>query len=245
MILLPAIDILGGRVVRLRQGRREDVTVYGDDPAAFASRWREQGAAWLHIVDLDGAFDGVPRNLGAVRRIVEAAGIPCELGGGMRDEDAVAAALDAGVARAIIGSRAAGSMDFVARLVARFGGERIAVGIDARDGRVAVRGWTETSNIAALDLAREADAAGARTIIYTDIATDGMLAGPNVGAMRAMSSAVGAGVIASGGVSTPADIAALRTIPRLAGAIVGKALYDGMTTLPAMLRAAASDSPSR
>lgn len=239
MILLPAIDILGGRVVRLRQGRREEVTVYGDDPAAFARRWREEGASWLHIVDLDGAFDGAPRNLDSVRRIVESSGVPCELGGGMRDAAAVAAAFEAGVARAIIGSRAAGSMDFVAELVARFGGDRIAVGIDARDGKVAVRGWTETSGIGALELARQAADAGAQTIIYTDIATDGMLAGPNLEAMRAMCEAIDVGIIASGGVSTPSDIDALRKIPRLAGAIVGKALYDGKTSLPAMLRAAA------
>ncbi|HPA17282.1 MAG TPA: 1-(5-phosphoribosyl)-5-[(5-phosphoribosylamino)methylideneamino]imidazole-4-carboxamide isomerase [Verrucomicrobiae bacterium] len=238
MIILPAIDIMGGRVVRLRQGRREDVTVYGEDPAAFALRWRSEGAGWLHVVDLDGAFEGTSRNLASVRRIVETAGIPCELGGGLRDEAAVAAALDAGVARAIIGSKAAGSIDFIADLVARFGGERIAVGIDARDGMVAISGWTETSGIRALDLARQATDAGARTIIYTDIATDGMLAGPNVAAMRAMCDAVGANVIASGGVSTPADITALQTIPRLYGAIVGKALYDGHASLPDMLRAA-------
>ncbi len=239
MTLLPAIDIMGGRVVRLRQGRREDVTVYGDDPAAFAARWRDEGASWLHIVDLDGAFEGSPRNLDSVRRIVETAGVPCELGGGMRDETAVAAALDAGVARVIIGSKAAGSLDFVAALVARFGGERIAVGIDARDGKVAIRGWTETSDIGALDLARQAAAAGARTIIYTDIATDGMLAGPNVPAMRAMCVATDASIIASGGVSAPADVAALREIPKISGAIVGKALYDGRTSLAEMLRAAA------
>lgn len=240
MTILPAIDILGGRVVRLRQGRREDVTVYGDDPAAFAVRWRDEGASWLHIVDLDGAFEGAPRNLEAVRRIVTAVRIPCELGGGMRDEPAVQAALDAGIARVIIGSKAAGSLDFVASLVARFGGERIAVGIDARDGKVAVRGWTESSDLTALDLARQAVATGAQTIIYTDIATDGMLGGPNVPAMRAMCETTNASVIASGGVSAPADVAALRAIPGIGGAIVGKALYDGRTTLPEMLRAAAS-----
>lgn len=239
MILLPAIDIMGGRVVRLRQGRREDVTVYGDDPAAFAARWRDEGASWLHIVDLDGAFEGSPRNLDSVRRIVATAGVPCELGGGMRDEAAVADALDAGVARVIIGSKAVGSLDFLAALVARFGGDRIAVGIDARDGKVALRGWTETSDITALDLARRVADAGARTLIYTDIATDGMLGGPNVPAMRAMCEATDANVIASGGVSTPADVAALREIPQISGAIVGKALYDGRTSLPEMLRAAA------
>ncbi len=239
MILLPAIDIMGGRVVRLRQGRREDVTVYGDDPAAFAARWRDEGASWLHIVDLDGAFEGSPRNLDSVRRIVATAGVPCELGGGMRDEAAVADALDAGVARVIIGSKAVGSLDFLAALVARFGGERIAVGIDARDGKVALRGWTETSDVTALDLARRVTGAGARTLIYTDIATDGMLGGPNVPAMRTMCEATDANVIASGGVSTPADVAALRAIPRISGAIVGKALYDGRTSLPEMLGAAA------
>jgi phosphoribosylformimino-5-aminoimidazole carboxamide ribotide isomerase len=231
---------MGGRVVRLRQGRREDVTVYGDDPAAFAARWRDEGASWLHIVDLDGAFEGSPRNLDSVRRIVATAGVPCELGGGMRDEAAVADALDAGVARVIIGSKAVGSLDFLAALVARFGGDRIAVGIDARDGKVALRGWTETSDVTALDLARRVADAGARTLIYTDIATDGMLGGPNVPAMRTMCEAADANVIASGGVSTPADVAALREIPQISGAIVGKALYDGRTSLPEMLRAAAA-----
>jgi len=241
MIILPAIDIMGGQVVRLRQGRRDDVTVYGNDPAAFASRWRSEGAEWLHIVDLDGAFEGKSKNLNAVCQIVQTAGLRCELGGGLRDEAAVAAAFDAGINRAIIGSRAVDSIGFIGRLVARFGGERIAVGIDARDGKVAVSGWTKNADITALDLAKQAVAAGAGTIIYTDIATDGMLRGTNVEAMRAMCDAVDAQVIASGGVSSPADVIALRTIPRLYGAIVGKALYDGRASLPEMLRIAAGE----
>lgn len=238
MIILPAIDIMGGRVVRLRQGRRDDVTVYGNDPAEFAARWRDEGAEWLHIVDLDGAFEGGSRNLDSVRRIVEKAGLSCELGGGLRDEEAVAAALGTGIRRAIIGSRAVDSVDFIGRLVARFGGDRIAVGIDARDGKVAVSGWTENSDVDALDLARRVALAGAKTLIYTDIATDGMLGGPNTAAMRSMCEAVDVDVIASGGVSTPQDVIGLGAIPRLHGAIVGKALYDGRTSLPDMLRAA-------
>src|SRR3954454_18598270 len=175
MILLPAIDLMGGEVVRLKQGKAEQKTVYSKDPAAFARRWEAEGGDYLHIVDLDAAFSGEHRNLESVRAITQAIGIPCELGGGMRSRQATGAAFAAGVARIVVGTRAAESLDFVKEAVREFGGERIAVGIDARDGMVSTKGWTEMSKISALDLARSAEDAGVGTIIYTDIATDGML----------------------------------------------------------------------
>ncbi len=239
MIILPAIDLKGGRCVRLRQGRAEEATVYGADPVAQACAWRDQGAGQLHVVDLDGAFEGEPRHAEVIARIVAAAGVPVEVGGGLRTDAQVERLLALGVARAIIGTRALDSLDALAALVRRFG-ERIAVGIDARDGFVQVRGWVETTATRAVDLARRVADAGVATVIYTDTATDGMLGGPNLGAMEQMCGAVGCRVIASGGVSAPEHVAALRALgcANLYGAIVGKALYDGKTTLSALLAAA-------
>ncbi len=241
MIILPAIDIQSGRCVRLRQGRAEDATIYSDDPAAMARQWREQGAKELHVVDLDGAFAGAPRHFEVVRRIVAAMeGVPIELGGGLRTDDDVRRAFDAGVARVIIGTRALADSAALRRLVQAHG-ERIAVGIDARDGRVQVKGWVETSDTRATDLARRAAELGVATIIYTDTATDGMLAGPNLAAMDEMCRTVpSCQVIASGGVSAPEHVRELVQLnhPNLRGAIVGKSLYDGRTTL-AELQAAA------
>ena len=227
MLLYPAIDLMHGQAVRLRQGRAEDKTVYSDDPAAVARAWAERGGDWLHIVDLDAAFSGEQSNLDIVGRIAREAAVPVQLGGGLRDEAAIERALAAGVARVVIGTRAAESPDFVARAVQRFGGDKIAVGIDARDGMVAVKGWTRTTGVSALDLARGAAAAGAAAIIYTDIATDGMLQGPNFAATAEIVRAVPAGVIASGGVSSAADLVKLEHIGGLAGAIIGRALFDG------------------
>jgi phosphoribosylformimino-5-aminoimidazole carboxamide ribotide isomerase len=241
MIILPAIDLKDGRCVRLRQGRAEDATIYSDDPAAMARQWRAQGAEALHVVDLDGAFAGVPRHLDVVRRIVEAMGdIPVELGGGLRTDDDVRRALDAGVSRIILGTRALADPAALARL-AQSCGARLAVGIDARDGRVQVKGWVETSDTRATDLARRAADLGVATFIYTDTATDGMLAGTNLAAMDEMCRTVpSCRVIASGGISAPEHVRALAALghANLYGAIVGKALYDGRTTL-AELRAAA------
>ena len=186
MILLPAIDLMSGEVVRLKQGKADQKTVYSNDPAAFARRWQEEGGDYLHIVDLDAAFSGELRNLESVRAIASAITIPCELGGGMRSEAAIRRALEAGVARVIIGTRAAESLEFVRDMAKEFGGERIAVGIDAKNGIVSVKGWTELSTMNALDLARKAEDAGAGTIIYTDIATDGMMQGPNFAEMENM-----------------------------------------------------------
>lgn len=240
MIILPAIDLKDGKCVRLRQGKAEDVTVYSDDPVAQALRWREQGAEQLHVVDLDGAFQGEPRHAGVIADIVRAIGIPVEVGGGLRTDAQIERLLAAGVARAIVGTRALESLDALAGLAARFG-EAIAVGIDARDGFVQVKGWVETTKTRATDLAKQVEAVGVRTIIYTDTATDGMLGGPNLAAMSQMCGTVSCRVIASGGVSAPEHVKALQALgcANLYGAIVGKALYDGKTTLAAMKAAAA------
>lgn len=231
MILLPAIDLMSGEVVRLRQGKADQKTVYSSDPAAFARRWQEEGGDFLHIVDLDAAFTGELRNLESVRAIAASISIPCELGGGMRSEAAIRKALDAGVARVIIGTRAAESLEFVRDMAKEFGSERIAVGIDAKNGTVSVKGWTELSTMNALDLARKAEDAGAGTIIYTDIATDGMMQGPNFAEMENMLAALKCQLIASGGVSSADDVQRLARMTGLYGCIIGKALYDDAINL--------------
>lgn len=228
MLLYPAIDLMNGCAVRLRQGRAEEKTVYSDDPPAVAREWAARGGDWLHVVDLDAAFTGKQANLETVRRMASAIAIPLQLGGGMRDEAAIERTLEAGVARVVIGTRAAESVDFVERAIARFGGDKIAVGIDARDGMVAVKGWTETTGVRAADLAARLAASGVAAIIYTDIATDGMLQGPNLEAVRLMVETVCCPVIASGGVSSAADLVHLNRIEGLSGAIIGRALFDGL-----------------
>ena len=237
MILLPAIDLMNGQVVRLRQGKADQKTVYSNNPATFAKKWADEGGDYLHIVDLDAAFTGETRNLDAVRAITASAGIPCELGGGMRNEPAIARALDAGISRVVIGTRAAESVDFVAAMVAKFGSERIAVGIDARHGEVSVKGWTQGSGIKAVDLALQVEAAGAGTIIYTDIATDGMLEGPNFAEMERLLGLLKCQLIASGGVSCAEDVLRLNKMSGLYGVIIGKALYDKKIDLPALVAA--------
>lgn len=240
MIILPAIDLKDGKCVRLRQGKAEDVTVYSDDPVAQALTWLKQGAEQLHVVDLDGAFQGEPRHAEVIARIVREIGIPVEVGGGLRTDAQIERLLHAGVTRAIIGTRALENIDTLAALVKRFG-DAIAVGIDARDGLVQVKGWVETTKTLATDLAKQVESAGVRTIIYTDTATDGMLGGPNLAAMRQMCGTVSCRIIASGGVSAPEHVTSLKALgcANLYGAIVGKALYDGKTTLAAMKAAAA------
>jgi phosphoribosylformimino-5-aminoimidazole carboxamide ribotide isomerase len=234
MLLFPAIDLMSGQVVRLKQGKADLKTVYSDDPPSFARKWEQDGGDWLHLVDLDAAFSGEHRNLAAVRAITSAVGIPCELGGGMRTREAVARAFDAGVARIIIGTRAAESLDFVAEMAAEFGREKIAVGIDAKNGIVSVKGWTQETGQSALELATRATEAGAGTIIYTDIATDGMLQGPNFAETERVHHAIsgmGGQVIASGGIGSAAHVHRLAELPGLYGCIIGKALYDGAMTL--------------
>lgn len=233
MIILPAIDLKCGKCVRLRQGRAEDVTVYGDDPAAQARDWAAQGGRELHVVDLDGAFAGEPRHAETIRGIIAAFGGPVEVGGGIRTPEALNAVMDAGAARAIIGSAALEDPEFLAQSVDLYG-ERIAVGIDARDGLVQTRGWVETTSTRATELAAAVAKAGVRTIIYTDTATDGMLGGPNLTQMAAICDAAPTcQITASGGVSSVFDIANLKALerPNLRAAIVGKALYDGRATL--------------
>ena len=227
MLLYPAIDLMNGQAVRLKQGRAEDKTIYSDDPVAVACEWAARGGDWLHIVDLDAAFSGEQKNLPVVRRMVEAVGLPVQLGGGIRDEAAVERALAAGVARVVIGTRAVGADNFVGRAVGLFGGEKIAMGIDAKDGQVAVRGWTERTQMAASDLAGRAGEYGVGAVIHTDIATDGMLQGPNFKELKHIIAATTAPVIASGGVSSAADLVALSLMGGVAGAIIGKALFDG------------------
>jgi phosphoribosylformimino-5-aminoimidazole carboxamide ribotide isomerase len=231
MLLLPAIDLMSGEVVRLRQGKADQKTVYSSDPAAFARRWEEEGGDYLHVVDLDAAFTGEQRNLESVRAICAAVKFPVELGGGIRDLEAAQRAIDTGVSRVIVGTRAAESLAFVSELAAKFGSGRVAVGVDAKNGKVSVKGWTEEAALTAIDLARRAQEAGAGTIIYTDIATDGMLAGPNFGETEKMLCALTCNLIASGGVSSAEDVRRLGQMPGLYGCIIGKALYDGKLSL--------------
>jgi len=243
MLIIPAIDLKGGKCVRLRQGLADQATVYADDPVEMARRWEREGAGLLHVVDLDGAFEGRPVHTEVVRRIAAAVGVPVELGGGIRTDADIAAALATGAERVIVGTRAFSEPESLRGLAERYGA-RLAVGIDARDGFVQVRGWVETTSVRALDLAAQVDGMGVRTLIYTDTATDGMLTGHNVAATDAVCRAVRCEVVASGGVSSAADAAALRALerPNLAGAIVGKALYDGVVTMGALVAAAGGGS---
>ncbi len=236
MIILPAIDLKDGKCVRLRQGRAEDVTIYGDDPAQQARDWAEQGGQELHVVDLDGAFEGEPKHAEVIRRIIEAFGGPVEVGGGIRTPEALRAVIEAGATRAILGSAALDDPEFLNAAVELYG-ERIAVGIDARNGFVQTKGWVETTRVLATDLAKAVANMGVKTIIYTDTATDGMLGGPNLSQLAAICDAAPTcQITASGGVSSPFDVANLKALERsnLRAAIVGKALYDGRTTLNEM-----------
>jgi phosphoribosylformimino-5-aminoimidazole carboxamide ribotide isomerase len=235
--LLPAIDIRNGRVVRLSQGEQARQTVYGDDPLSVAERFVDQGARWIHLVDLDRAF-GAGDNQPVVRAIAGrlATRVRLQLGGGLRSGDLIRAGLDLGLARVVIGTAAAIDSSFVPEMVASLGADRLAVGIDARDGQVALRGWTETSSQRAEDLARQVVRDGIETIIYTDIGRDGMLAGPDLaGAVKLRTT--GASVVVSGGVSSSNDIRAACEAG-LDGVIVGKALYEGRINLAEALQAA-------
>ncbi len=232
MIVIPAIDLKEGRCVRLEQGLMEKDTVYNNDPGAQARSWQEQGGELLHIVDLDGAFAGVPRNREAIRAIVDAVSIPTELGGGIRDLPTIEAYLELGIDRVILGTVAKENPQLVREACQRFPGH-IVVGIDARDGLVAVRGWADITEKLATELAKEMEGFGVEAIIYTDIARDGMMGGPNLEATRALAEAITVPVIASGGVSCLEDIASLMTIEQygVTGVITGKALYTGSLDL--------------
>ncbi len=242
LTLYPAIDLKGGACVRLKRGAMDEATVYSDDPAAQARLWQDGGCRWLHVVDLDGAFAGRAVNAAAVRAILAAARVPVQLGGGIRDMAMVRAWLEAGVRRVVLGSAAVKTPELVREACRAFPG-RIAVGIDARDGFVATEGWAETSSVPALDLARRFEDAGVAALIYTDIGRDGMLTGLNLDQTAALAEGVATPVIASGGVGSVTDLAALREAARLAsrieGVIVGRALYDGRLTLAEAMAALA------
>jgi phosphoribosylformimino-5-aminoimidazole carboxamide ribotide isomerase len=227
MLIIPAIDLRNGKCVRLIQGKADAETIFSDDPVATALKWESKGAKFLHVVDLDGAFTGSPKNLDVIEKIVDAVSIPIEMGGGIRDASVVESVFKAGVHRAILGTSALKNPDF-AREMCYLYGERIAVGIDAKDGKVAIKGWTELGEKPAIDFAIEMKDADVKTIIYTDIKRDGMLTGPNVEATKNLAMAIkGVDVIASGGMSSLDDIKNLKDIESygVVGVIIGKALY--------------------
>ena len=226
MIFYPAIDLKDGHCVRLVQGDMDRATVFGDDPAAQALAFAEAGCEWIHVVDLDGAFAGRPVNEDAVEAVIDAVDIPVQVGGGIRDLDCIADWLQKGAGRVVLGTLALRDPDLVRQACRRHPG-RVAIGIDTRDGRVAVEGWSRDSGVEAMELARAMEGAGAAALIHTDIARDGVLAGPNIEATIALAGAVTVPVIASGGVASLDDIRALKETGVLAGVICGRALYDG------------------
>lgn len=236
MELWPAIDLRGGRCVRLLQGDYDRETVFGDDPVAMARRFAAGGARRLHLVDLDGARDGAPVQAELVGRIVADVGLPCQVGGGVRSAATAAAYLDAGVTRVVVGSLAIDDAEAFADIARAFPG-RIVLGLDARDGLVAVRGWRETSGLRAVDVAGRHGALPLAAIVFTDIAKDGMLEGPNIAALGEMIAATGLPVVASGGIASAADIRRVAATGA-AGCIVGKAIYTGAVTVPEALAAA-------
>lgn len=239
MIVLPAIDLLGGRAVRLAQGDYDRVTVYNEDPVAQARAFAEEGAEWLHVVDLDGARDGVPGNIEIIERIVAEVGLPVETGGGIRTLETMQRLADAGVSRMVLGTKLATDHDFVREAVARFG-DAVTAGIDARDGMVAVEGWREGTATPALELVAELRDLGIRHLVYTDISRDGMQTGVNVDAYEQVAETAGFPVIASGGVSTLDDFRELAALgpDTIEGAITGRAIYEGAFKLKHAIRAA-------
>lgn len=239
MHIWPAIDLRGGKCVRLQQGDYARETVFSEDPAGMARHWVERGADRLHLVDLDGAREGRPVNLDSIRAILAAVNVPCELGGGIRDEAAVELLLDMGVARLVIGTRALTDQDWF-RHLCRALPDMLALGLDARNGMVATAGWLETSHVPAVDLAGHLADLPLASIIYTDIATDGMLTGPNVPATAELIRAVRVPIIASGGVTSTDDVRRLKAIGA-AGCIIGRALYEGRLELGDAIDAARGD----
>ena len=237
MNVYPAIDLKGGRCVRLTQGREDAETIYSENPVEVAAQFRAAGSEWVHVVDLDGAFTGEPQNLAVVTAIA-ALGLKVQLGGGLRNRAAVDRAIAAGVSRVVIGTRAVDGEHFVAEIVQAFG-EKVAVGLDAKNGMVAVKGWVESTGMSAIEAARRMEVLGVRTIIHTDIGTDGMMTGPNFAAQEAMLRSGKYRVIASGGVSTREDVEKLAELARrfknLDGVIVGKALYEKRVALVDLL----------
>jgi phosphoribosylformimino-5-aminoimidazole carboxamide ribotide isomerase len=239
MKIYPAVDILNGQAVRLRQGRKEDVTVYGR-PVDMARRWVEAGTEWLHVVDLDGAFEGKPKNQDAIAEIASAfPKLKIQVGGGMRNMAILESVFKAGVTRAVLGTSIVTDSAFANSALETWK-ERIAIGIDARDGIAKVSGWTEDSKVGAIELAKRLEDQGARLVIYTDISRDGVLVGPNIPSLLQMIEGTGLNVIASGGVSKFDDVRALSEVkhPRLDGVIIGKALYEGLVDLKECLNIA-------
>lgn len=241
MIVYPAIDIRGGRCVRLVEGDFARETTFDADPVDAARRWAVAGAAWLHVVDLDGAAVGEPVNVETIARIRHAVDVPIQLGGGLRLEEHLAAAFDLGIERVVLGTAALRDHALVACGVARWG-ERIAVGLDARDGRLAAEGWLDQTESLATEVGQRLAAVGVQHVVFTDIARDGTLRGPNLPALREMIGLLGGGVIASGGVGEIGDVAAVAATGA-AGVIIGRALYDGRVDLAAAIRLAAESDP--
>jgi phosphoribosylformimino-5-aminoimidazole carboxamide ribotide isomerase len=239
MEIWPAIDLRGGKCVRLQQGDYDRETVFGADPAEIARHWVEQGARRLHLVDLDGARDGQQANLASVQAILAAVEAPCQLGGGVRSESTIVQLLAAGLRRLVVGTRALKEQDWFRQMCRKFR-NRLVLGIDARNGRVASHGWRQTSDMAAVDLAKELAGEPLAAIVYTDIATDGMMQGPNFAAIEEMRQAVQAPVIASGGVTTVEDVKRLAAAG-VAGCIIGRALYEGTIDLGEAIKAAGEE----
>jgi len=240
MTIYPAIDLRGGKCVRLFQGLASEETIYFEDPLDAARKWIEEGAKHMHLVDLDGAFSGGSANLDAVQKIAQETQLRVQLGGGMRDDSSVKKALSLGLSRVIIGTRACTDPQWVGELIKEFGPDKIVVGIDAKDGLVATKGWVETTEIGAIDLARQMQDLGVRWIIHTDVATDGAMKGPNLEAQQKIAEAVpSCQIIASGGVTSSGDIDALRELskstPNIEGVIIRRALYEGTIELSKIL----------
>lgn len=236
MKIYPAIDIKDGNCVRLLQGRFSDVTVYGDNPAKMAKKWESEGGEFIHVVDLDGALKGHGVNADAIKEICKSVSVPVQTGGGIRTMEDIEAKLDCGIARVIIGTKAVSDSEFVKRAVDKYG-DKIVIGIDAKDGMVAIEGWEKTSEFTAVEFAKKMTTIGVKTIVYTDIATDGTLKGPNIAAMAEMVKAADADIIASGGIGSIEHIKSL--IPTgVEGVIVGRALYTGNVDLRDAISAA-------
>jgi phosphoribosylformimino-5-aminoimidazole carboxamide ribotide isomerase len=235
--VIPAIDIQGGKTVRLRQGKAEESTVFADSPLEAARRFASAGASRLHVVDLDGAFLGKPVNFDVIRRIMAAVDVPVQVGGGVRNFDIASRYLGAGASRIILGTTVVRNPEEVLRITMAYPG-KVAAAVDAKEGRVAIRGWVEVTGVIAVDLARQMEKSGVSCFIYTDISRDGMMAGPNFRSISEFAKGISAPVVASGGVSTLADVESLRSMENegVCGVIIGRAMYDGSLSLPDVLR---------